>query len=46
MKYIPGSLMKNGDIVTDNCSVRVDVILKNIAKVLYVNKYQLVWFPL
>ena len=38
--------MKIGDIFTDGSSGREDVRLKNKAKVLYVDKYVLVWFPL
>ncbi len=46
MKYIDGSLVKIGDIFTDGSSGREDVRLKNRAKVLYVDKHTLVWFPL
>ena len=46
MKYIDGSLVKIGDVFTDGSSDREDVRLKNKAKVLYVDKFILVWFPL
>ena len=46
MKYIDGSLIKIGDVFTDGSSGREDVRLKNRAKVLYVDKFTLVWFPL
>ena len=46
MKYIDGSLVKIGDVFTDGSSGREDVRLKNRAKVLYVDKFTLVWFPL
>ena len=46
MKYIDGSLVKIGDVFTDGSSGREDVRLKNKAKVLYVDKFVLVWFPL
>jgi len=46
MKYINGELVKIGDVFTDGSSGREDVRLKNRAKVLYVDKFILVWFPL
>lgn len=46
MKYIDGTDMRIGDIFTDGTPDRPDVRLKNRAKVLYVDKYTLVWFPL
>jgi hypothetical protein len=46
MKYIDGSLVEVGDIFTDGSYGREDVRLKNRAKVLYVDKFTLVWFPL
>ena len=46
MKYIDGELVKIGDVFTDGSSGRKDVRLKNRAKVLYVDKFILVWFPL
>lgn len=46
MKYIDGSLVKIGDIFTDGSSGSEHVRLKNRAKVLYVDKFTLVWFPL
>lgn len=46
MKYIDGSLIKIGDVFTDGSSGREDVRLKNRAKVLYVDKFTFVWFPL
>jgi len=46
MKYIDGSLIKIGDVFTDGSSGVEDERLKNRAKVLYVDRYQLVWFPL
>lgn len=46
MKYIDGTDMRIGDIFTDGTPDRLDVRLKNKAKVLYVDKYTLVWFPL
>ena len=46
MKYKDGSLVKIGDVFTDGSSGREDVRLKNKAKVLYVDKFVLVWFPL
>lgn len=46
MKYIDGSIVKVGDVFTDGTRGREDVRLKNRAKVLYVDKYTLVWFPL
>ena len=46
-KYIDGSLIKIGDVFTDGTlDNREDERLKNKAKVLYVDKYTLVWFPL
>ena len=46
MKYIDGSLIQVGDVFTDGSYGREDVRLKNKAKVLYVDKFTLVWFPL
>ena len=46
MKYIDGSLVEINDVFTDGTYGREDVRLKNRAKVLYVDKYTLVWFPL
>lgn len=46
MKYINGELIKVGDVFTDGSSGSKDVRLKNRAKVLYVDKFTLVWFPL
>jgi hypothetical protein len=46
MKYDDGTLVKVGDIFTDGSSGHEDVRLKNRAKVLYVDKFTLVWFPL
>lgn len=46
MKYIDGSLINIGDIFTDGSSGSEDMRLKNKAKVLYVDKFVLVWFPL
>ena len=46
MKYIDGSLIKINDVFTDGSSGGEDVRLKNRAKVLYVDKFILVWFPL
>ena len=46
MKYIDDSLVKIGDVFTDGTYGREDVRLKNRAKVLYVDKFILVWFPL
>jgi len=38
--------IKVGDVFTDGSDGREDVRLKNKAKVLYVDKFTLVWFPL
>lgn len=46
MVYINGEPIKIDDIFTDGSSGNEDVRLKNKAKVLYVDKYVLVWFPL
>lgn len=46
MKYIDGSLIKVGDVFTDGSSGNEDYRLRNRAKVLYVDKFVLVWFPL
>jgi len=46
MKYLDGSLVKIGDVFTDGSSDRENVRLKNKAKVLYADKFVLVWFPL
>lgn len=46
MKYIDGSLVKIGDVFTDGSFGKEEVRLKNRAKVLYVDKFTLVWFPL
>lgn len=46
MKYINGDRVKAGDVITDGTEGRENVRLKNRAKVLYVDKYCLVWFPL
>lgn len=46
MKYIDGELVKVGDVFTDGSEGSEDLRLKNRAKVLYVDKYKLVWFPL
>ena len=46
MKYIDKSLIKVGDVFTDGGPGREDVRLMNRAKVLYVDKYILAWFPL
>jgi hypothetical protein len=46
MKYTDGSLVEIGDVFTDGSSGSEDVRLKNRAKVLYVDKFILVWFPL
>ncbi len=46
IKYIDGTLIKVGDVFTDGSSGREDVRLKNRAKVLYVDKFVLVWYPL
>lgn len=46
MKYIDGTDVRIGDIFTDGTPDRLDVRLKNKAKVLYVDQYTLVWFPL
>lgn len=46
MEYIDGSLIKVGDVFTDGSSGREEIRLRNRAKVLYVDKFNLVWFPL
>lgn len=46
MKYKDGSLIKVGDIFTDGSSGVTHIRTKNRAKVLYVDKFTLVWFPL
>ena len=46
MKYSNGELIKIGDIFTDGASGRECDRLKCKAKVLYVDKFTLVWFPL
>lgn len=46
MKYNDGSPIKTGDVFTDGIPNREDIRLKNRAKVLYVDKFTLVWFPL
>jgi hypothetical protein len=46
MKYKDGQVVKAGDIFTDGDHGREDIRLKNRAKVMYVDNYQLVWFPL
>lgn len=46
MKYIDGELIKIGDIFTDGSSGSESYRLNNRAKVLYVDKFKLVWFPL
>lgn len=46
MKYIDESLIEIGDVFTDGSSGSEEVRLKNRAKVLYVDKFTLVWFPL
>ena len=46
MIYIDNSEMKIGDVFTDGASGREDVRVKNRAKILYVDKYCIVWFPL
>jgi hypothetical protein len=46
-KYTNGEIMKIGDIFTDGIDdSRSDVRLLNRAKVLYVDKFVLVWFAL
>ena len=46
MKYSNGELIKIGDIFTDGSYGREYDRLKIRAKVLYVDKFTLVWFPL
>ena len=46
MRYIDNSEMKIGDVFTDGAYGREDVRVKNRAKILYVDKYCIVWFPL
>ena len=46
-KYIDGTDIRVGDVFTDGYpDDRADVRLKNRGKVLYVDNYTLVWFPL
>ena len=45
-KYKDGSLVKVGDVITDGGDGREDVRLKNKVKVLYIDKYSCVVFPL
>lgn len=46
MRYKNGDIIEIGDIFTDGSSGSEDIRLKNRAKVLYVDKFNLVWFPL
>lgn len=47
MKYIDGTLIKVGDVFTDGTSDNMEQVRqKNRAKVLYVDSFNLVWFPL
>jgi len=45
-RYIDGREIKVGDIFTDGSDNQTHIRLKNRAKVLYVDKFTLVWFPL
>jgi hypothetical protein len=45
-KYIDGTEIKVGDIFTDGTNNHQQIRLKNRAIVLYVDKFNLVWFPL
>ena len=46
-KYVDGTDIRVGDVFTDGYpDDRADVRLKNRGKVLYVDNYTLVWFPL
>jgi hypothetical protein len=46
MFYIDGTKIQVGDVFTDGSAGREEVRLQNRAKVLYVDDYTLVWFPL
>lgn len=46
MKYINGDIIKVGDIFTDGSNGHEELRLKNKAKLLNVDNFILVWFPL
>jgi len=46
MRYINKKNIEIGDIITDGSPGNEEFRLKNRAKVLYVDKFHMIWFPL